>query len=168
MGLQLHQRVWVPAPPSEVFAFFSDPGNLDYLTPPWLHFRILTPTPFSMRAGRIIDYRLRLRGIPVRWRSEITVWDPPHRFVDEQRRGPYRHWVHEHRFEATDEGTTVSDHVAYVPRGGALIHRYFVRPNLNAIFAFRRAHLVNRFGGVRDAEERLAALPCGSARVQVR
>jgi ligand-binding SRPBCC domain-containing protein len=105
-------------PVSEVFSFCADAGNLDVITPPWLRFQILTPRPMAMRVGAQIDYRLRLRGLPLRWQSEITVWQPPHRFVDEQRRGPYRAWRHEHTFTAQDGGTLVGDRVRYAVLGG--------------------------------------------------
>ena len=83
---ELSREVWLPRPPEEVFPFFADAGNLDRLTPPWLHFRILSPQPIEMAVGARIDYRLRLYGLPIRWRSEITAWDPPHGFVDDQLR----------------------------------------------------------------------------------
>ncbi|HZA25273.1 MAG TPA: SRPBCC family protein, partial [Dehalococcoidia bacterium] len=86
---------WFPLRPEEVFSFFSDALNLELITPPWLRFKVLTVSPIEMKEGTVIDYRLRLRGIPLRWQSQITVWEPPHRFVDQQRRGPYRLWVHE-------------------------------------------------------------------------
>ena len=81
-------ELWLPRPLGEVFSFFADAGNLELLTPPQLNFHILTPRPLEMRVGLLIDYRLRVRGIPLRWQSEITAWEPPHRFVDEERRGP--------------------------------------------------------------------------------
>ena len=85
-------------PLKEVFPFFADAGNQERITPPWLRFEVLTDFPVSIQEGTIIDYRLRIHGIAVRWRSEITVWDPPLRFVDMQRRGPCRKWIHEHFF----------------------------------------------------------------------
>src|SRR3954468_23005074 len=108
-ALTLCARILLPRPVTEVFMFFAEPGNLETLTPPWLRFHILTPQPILMRAGARIDYRLRVHGLPVRWQSEITAWEPPVRFVDEQRRGPYRVWVHEHTFEEGDGGTEVRD-----------------------------------------------------------
>jgi ligand-binding SRPBCC domain-containing protein len=90
-----------------------------------------------MHVGQRIDYRLRVRGVPIRWQSEITAWEPPHRFVDEQRRGPYRAWIHEHTFEAQDGGTLARDLVQYAVLGGALVNRLFVARDVERIFAFR-------------------------------
>jgi len=129
-----------------VFPFFANAGNLQALTPDWLGFAILTPQPIEMQRGTLIDYRIRLRGIPRRWQSEITAWEPPHRFVDEQKRGPYRVWIHEHRFEEKDGGTLVTDFVQYAVFGGTIIERLFVRNNLEKIFAFRRIKLTELFG----------------------
>lgn len=142
-----HAEVWLPRPREEVFPFFADARNLEVLTPPWLNFEILTPLPIEMKTGRLIDYRIRLRGVPFRWTSEITVWDPPTRFIDEQRRGPYRVWVHEHQFSEHGGQTQVIDHVRYSVWGGGLIHALFVSKNLDRIFAFRRDKLLELFGG---------------------
>ncbi len=143
----LDAELFIPRPLPEVFAFFAEAPNLQALTPRWLHFEILTPLPIAMRAGALIDYRLRLRGIPLRWRTEITVWEPPHRFVDVQRRGPYRLWRHEHTFEERDGGTLVRDHVDYKVFGGALVDRLFVRPDVRRIFAYRQCVLRRYFEG---------------------
>lgn len=103
---KFESRLWLPRSINEIFAFFSDAQNLEELTPSSLQFHILTPPPIHIRQGTEIDYRLKIRGIPIRWRSKISVWDPPHRFVDEQLRGPYRVWIHEHRFTERLGGTT--------------------------------------------------------------
>ena len=86
----------------------------------------------------MIDYRLRVHGVPVRWRTEITAWEPPHRFVDDQLRGPYRWWHHEHLFEAVDGGTRAVDRVDYAPTGGRLANRLLVQRDLERIFAYRQ------------------------------
>lgn len=135
---QLDVRQVVKAPLSRVFEFFSDAGNLEALTPAFLKFRILTPRPIEMKVGTLIDYALKLHGIPVSWRSKITAWEPGRRFVDEQVRGPYRLWIHEHTFEATAAGTEVRDFVRYAVPGGAIVNRMMVRPQLDKIFAFRQ------------------------------
>ncbi|MBS0661220.1 MAG: SRPBCC family protein [Verrucomicrobia bacterium] len=138
---KLHAELWVPQPLEEVFAFFSDAGNLERLTPPWLNFEILTPQPIDLRAGTLIDYRIRLRGLPIRWRTEISEWNPPVQFVDRQLRGPYTLWQHTHRFEARDGGTMCFDDVEYRPFGGALIQHLFVRRDVERIFEYRKERL---------------------------
>jgi ligand-binding SRPBCC domain-containing protein len=138
----------VPRSLSDVFAFYADPDNLARITPPWLGFRILTPKA-AMRAGLQIEYRIHPLGVPQRWVSEITVWEPPHRFVDEQRRGPYRRWHHLHEFRATAGGTEIRDRVTYeLPLGplGRLAHGLFVRRQLESIFAFRERAVRDLFG----------------------
>jgi ligand-binding SRPBCC domain-containing protein len=137
----LEARLFLPSSLDTVFPFFADAGNLEILTPPWLRFEILTPRPIPMRAGTLIDYRLRLHGIPLRWRSEITAWEPPHRFVDEQRRGPYRKWVHEHTFAERDGGCEVRDFVRYAVPGGRLADFMFVRQDVRRIFEYRSRKL---------------------------
>jgi len=143
---ELSSELALPRPRDEVFAFFSNAGNLEVLTPPWLHFQILTAEPIDLRAGTLIDYRLHLHGIPIHWRSEITTWEPPHRFVDEQRKGPYKVWIHEHHFEE-DAGRTIAiDHVQYDHFGGKLVNRLFVARDLKRVFGYRRQKLLEIFG----------------------
>lgn len=135
----LERSTVLPYPRERVFDFFAEAKNLEDLTPPWLRFRILTPRPIRMCEGALIDYRLRVHGIPLSWRSEITVWEPPYRFVDEQRRGPYREWVHTHTFEPHPAGTRIADEVRYrLPLwpAGELAHPV-VRAQLGRIFGFR-------------------------------
>ncbi|MGD0209211.1 MAG: SRPBCC family protein [Verrucomicrobiota bacterium] len=146
---EFQSELWLPLPPGELFPFFADAANLDALTPPWLHFRIVTPAPIAMREGALIDYRLRVRGIPLRWRTRINVWQPPHRFVDEQICGPYRQWIHEHTFEARDGGTLARDHVRYAVTLDFLVHRLLVRPDIERIFQFRSEALRKRFSAPR-------------------
>jgi ligand-binding SRPBCC domain-containing protein len=131
----------IPRPPGDVFAFFSDALNLERITPPWLHFRLTSPTPLTMGPGTLIEYRLRLHRVPIRWLSRIEVWEPGRRFVDVQLRGPYRRWEHTHSFEPAGEGTLVRDVVRYeLPLGpvGRLAQLAFVRRDLERIFDFRR------------------------------
>ena len=125
----------------QLFTFFSDAHNLAEITPPWLNFRMLTPAPIEMKVGTLIDYRLKLRGIPIRWQSEITAWDPPHRFVDEQRCGPYRCWTHTHTFVPVPDGTLIRDEVEYAVLGGWLVQKFFVAPYIEKIFAYRSTKL---------------------------
>jgi ligand-binding SRPBCC domain-containing protein len=142
---ELRTQIWLPRPVEQVFAFFADAGNLPELTPPWLQFQILTARPIPMHAGAIIDYKLRIRGLPVKWKTEITAWEPPFRFVDEQRKGPYLVWVHEHRFRSLHGGTEVEDFVRYRPPGGWLVDRLLVRRDVRNIFGFRQQRLQELF-----------------------
>jgi len=137
----LHSEQWLPCARPQLFEFFSDAFQLEALTPPLLRFQVCTPRPIVIAAGTLIDYRLRLHGIPIRWQSEISVWEPPERFVDRQTRGPYRLWRHEHRFVEQEGGTWVIDHVDYRAPGGSLVNRLFVVPDLRKIFNFRRQKL---------------------------
>ncbi len=126
---------------------------MEELTPRWLSFEVLTPEPLGMAEGVKIDYRLRLRGLPIRWQSEITKWDPPGLFVDEQRRGPYRIWIHEHRFREEGGKTLAEDFVSYALPGGWLADRLVVRRDLRKIFEYRRERLRKIFASVPDTRE---------------
>ncbi len=131
----------IPRPLGAVFPFFADAHNLERLTPPNLRFRILTPGPIEMRTGTLIDYRVSLRGVPMRWRTRISEWDPPHRFEDTQLRGPYALWVHSHVFEPHPDGTLMTDLVRYrAPLGplGRVTDALIIRRDLRRIFAYRR------------------------------
>ncbi|MCA9175629.1 MAG: SRPBCC family protein [Planctomycetales bacterium] len=137
-GWELRTEMLLPHEPEQVFPFFADAGNLQQLTPRYLRFKILTPLPIEMHRGAVIDYRLRLHGLPIAWRTEITEWDPPYRFVDSQRKGPYRWWVHEHQFLVDESGgTRVVDCVRYDLPLGRLLHPLFVKRDLRNIFRFR-------------------------------
>jgi ligand-binding SRPBCC domain-containing protein len=143
----------IPLPLERVFAFFADAANLERITPPWLNFSILTSVPITLERGALIDYRIRLRGIPIRWRTRIAEWNPPHSFVDEQLKGPYALWHHTHEFfPVPDElggGTRMIDTVRYrIPFGplGEIARRLFVTRDLERIFAYRRDNLASLLG----------------------
>jgi ligand-binding SRPBCC domain-containing protein len=145
----LHREQRLPLAPAALFPFFAEAGNLARLTPPELAFAFETPLPVAMRAGAEIAYRLRLWGVPFRWRTRIAAWDPPHGFVDEQIRGPYRLWRHTHTFRsAGDGGTIMLDRVEYaLPLAplGELAH-FAVRRQLERIFDYRRDAVAELFG----------------------
>jgi ligand-binding SRPBCC domain-containing protein len=146
-GYVLRAECLLPRTMEEVFPFFADAGNLRRLTPPWIDFEVLTDASVArMRKGLLIDYRLRIHGVPLRWQSEITDWQPGRRFVDEQRRGPYRYWIHEHLFEETPAGVRVVDVVRYDVPGGAIMHGLFIGRDLRKIFEFRQQSLEEMFG----------------------
>ncbi len=140
-GMRLEATQFLPHSRDRVFAFFADAFQLETITPPWLKFEVLTPRPIGIVDGTLIDYRLSLHGIPLKWRSRISVWEPPLRFVDEQVRGPYRWWHHEHTFEEVPGGTLCRDVVRYAALGGRWIDLLFVRRDLRGIFEYRRDKL---------------------------
>jgi ligand-binding SRPBCC domain-containing protein len=128
-------------PSCRVFAFFADASNLGRITPPELGFEILTPPPIRLGEGTLIDYRIRLFGVPMRWQTRIAKWDPPNAFVDEQLRGPYHTWVHSHRFRERDGGTEIADTVRWALRAYPLgeIVGPLVRWEIGKIFRFRES-----------------------------
>jgi ligand-binding SRPBCC domain-containing protein len=144
----LHREQFVPQPRSRVFAFYADAGNLERLTPESLQFHILTPLPIEMRSGALIEYRIRLFGLPFRWKTLIESFEPESRFVDQQLSGPYRSWRHVHEFVEVSGGTLVRDHVEYeLPLGplGDVASGLFVERQLRRIFDFRRAAIERIF-----------------------
>lgn len=146
---ELRREQWVPRPRREIFAFFANAMNLELLTPNWLRFSVLTPEPIPMRPGTTILYKLHWHGIPLRWTTEITRWEPEHRFEDIQRSGPYRLWHHTHSFEEVNRGTLMTDHVRYsLPLGpfGQIAHTLTVRRNVEAIFDYRHRQIEAMFG----------------------
>ncbi len=129
----------VPVPLEEAFAFFSNVRNLERITPPWLRFRIVE-APGTLVPGARLRYRLRLFGIPIRWRTEIVEWSPPRGFTDLQLSGPFLLWEHTHRLTAVDGGTEIYDHVRYrlfLGPLGVLIRHLFVGGWVEQIFAYR-------------------------------
>lgn len=144
---------WLPLPPAELFPFFSDAHNLEKLTPPLLRFEVLTPRPIQMGTGTLLDYRLRLRGFPIRWRTRILDWNPPYGFVDEQLKGPYVRWYHTHTFVSAagpggQPGTRCDDRVEYRPPGRAiapLVNRLVVQRDVEKIFRYRAQILADLF-----------------------
>jgi ligand-binding SRPBCC domain-containing protein len=142
-GFLLECEQLVPGNLEQIFGFFSDAKNLEQLTPPWLEFKIQKSSTSSVQEGTIIDYRLGIHGIPLSWRSKISVWNPPYEFVDEQLVGPYRSWVHQHLFQQVEGGVLVTDRVRHRVLGGALIHKLFVARDLRRIFAYRSSALTD-------------------------
>lgn len=148
----------IPRPRPEVFAFFSDASNLERITPPWLNFKIKTPLPINMKQGALIEYQIRLKGLPMGWRTLISAWDAPHSFVDQQLKGPYALWHHTHEFfdapastsTGKPAGTRMVDTVRYaLPLGqlGRVAHWLFVRRDLERIFTYRHQHIEQIMGG---------------------
>jgi ligand-binding SRPBCC domain-containing protein len=149
----LRTRTVLPLPLEEAFAFFGAAENLERITPPELGFEIVTPSPVEMRAGTLIDYRLRLFGLRFGWRTEITAWHPPHGFVDTQLRGPYAQWIHRHAFSSVDGGTLMEDEVRYrlpVPVLGEAGYP-LVRLQLARIFRYRQRRVRELVGAGQPA-----------------
>lgn len=137
----LTRELTLDLPIERVFEFFADAGNLERITPPELNFHIITPQPIDIKKGALIDYRLKLRGLPITWKTIISEWDPPHSFVDTALKSPYKQWIHRHTFSAISENQTfIEDQVKYrlplEPFGDAA--HFFVRRELDYIFDFRQ------------------------------
>jgi hypothetical protein len=143
--LRREQRL--PGAPDEVFPFFADAGNLEAITPPLLRFAVVSPRPIEMRVGTIIEYVLKLHGLPIRWLTRIEEWEPGVRFVDMQLSGPYRLWHHTHEFEPDGAGhTRMRDIVRYALPAWPLgeLAMPLVRRDLARIFDFRRDEVAQR------------------------
>jgi ligand-binding SRPBCC domain-containing protein len=135
-------------PLSEVFEFFSNAENLNKITPPDMQFKILTPLPIIIKKGTLINYKIKVNGIPFNWQTEITEWEPNKRFIDKQLKGPYRVWIHEHTFEEKDGKTIMNDHVQFLSPGWFLepiINKLFIEKKVKGIFAYREKILTNLF-----------------------
>jgi ligand-binding SRPBCC domain-containing protein len=148
MSYRLERTTFLPRAPEEVFAFFADTGNVQKITPPFLHFHILTPPPIAMRPGTLIHYRLQLFGVPILWRTRIETFEPITHFVDIQLSGPYRLWHHRHDFEAVPGGTRMRDRVDYdLPFGilGSVARVVFVCRTLDRIFDYRTSAIERIF-----------------------
>lgn len=150
MSEHIFQRTQIiNRPRAEIFDFFADAGNLEKITPPELKFKILTPLPIDVKKGALIDYQLKLRGIPLTWKTEITEWNPPISFIDSALKSPYKQWIHRHIFTETDGGATeMEDFVRYrLPFEplGDLAH-WYVKKELKYIFDYRNKVIEEMFG----------------------
>lgn len=144
----IRREIWLPRPRAELFEFFSQARNLERITPPFLNFRVLTPEPIEMREGTLIEYKLKIHGLPMGWLTEITQWNPPHSFADVQVRGPYKLWNHTHRFTEENGGTRMIDEVTYeLPFGvlGDLAHALMVKRDVEGIFRYRNEVIATFF-----------------------
>jgi hypothetical protein len=142
------RKTVINRPIEEVFEFFSKAENLNLLTPPELQFKILTPLPIKMKAGTLIDYKIKLNGIPFLWKTEISTWKVNECFVDQQLKGPYRVWHHTHSFKSIDGGTEMTDEVKYLSPGWFLepiIQVLFIKKKVESIFDYRNQKLKEIF-----------------------
>lgn len=141
MKEHIHQTITVfDKPLNEVFDFFSKAENLNKVTPKFLKFKILTPLPIEMKKGALIDYKIELGGLPFKWKTEITDWNPPYSFTDQQLKGPYKVWIHEHKFEEFNGKTRMTDTVRFLSPGWIfepLINKIYVQKKVADIFEYR-------------------------------
>jgi ligand-binding SRPBCC domain-containing protein len=158
----LKRQLTLDRPRREVFDLFADAGNLERITPPELEFHIITPRPIAIAKGTLIDYRLRMLGIPMKWRTEISVWDPPFEFTDQQLQGPYAQWIHRHTFTKIDENNTlIEDEVRYrlpLEPLGDLLH-FLIRKELDHIFDFRQRAVSERLSNNKESTQNVKS--CG-------
>lgn len=145
----LERKQIIERPRTEVFEFFADAGNLERITPPELNFQIITPQPIDIKKGALIDYKLKLRGIPITWKTEITQWNPPHDFIDSALKSPYKQWIHLHTFEEGSNGETIMRDVVryrlpFEPFGD--IAHFYVKKELVYIFDYRYKVIEEIFG----------------------
>ena len=141
---KLLKSQFIDKPINEVFSFFEKPENLQEITPLYLNFKIITPSPIKMEVGQIISYNIKLRGIPIKWNSLISSYDPPNSFIDQQIKGPYAIWHHTHRFKEQDGGTLIEDEVKYaIPFGivGRILNYLFIKNDLKKIFQYREERI---------------------------
>lgn len=151
----LKREQTLPAPRSTIFPFFSNPANLERITPDYLSFQLETAVPVDMSEGQVLSYSLSLHGIPFSWKSRVEVWEPPERFVDVQLQGPYRSWRHEHVFYESSGNTRIVDEVQYEVPGwflSPLIHWLFVRNDVEEIFSYRQQKMEELFGNDRGEQ----------------
>jgi len=135
-------EIVLAAPLEKVFYFFSDAKNLEKLTPPWLNFKVLSQSTPKIEEGTLLDYQLKIRGFPLKWRTRIELWQPNKAFIDTQLKGPYQKWYHLHAFssEANGTQTRMRDEVLYrLPLGyaGDLAAGWYVDRDVRAIFRYR-------------------------------
>ena len=147
---RINRQQVVPAPIEEVWDYFATPENLNEMTPPNMNFEIVHGVEDKMRLGQLIEYGVRFMPVfKSRWLTEIAHVEEGAYFVDEQRIGPYNFWYHEHSFEATENGTRITDQVTYqLPLGplGDLVHAFWVGPRLKGIFNYRQEKIAQLFG----------------------
>lgn len=144
----LYREQIINKPLQEIFAFFEKPENLEVITPKWMKFKIKTPSPLIMKVGAEFDYRIDLMKIPLKWKTIITEYEPPYKFVDVQRKGPYKKWIHTHTFEAIGDKTKITDNVDYeIPAGilGSILKKIYIGKTLKAIFDFRETTINRMF-----------------------